>query len=233
MLNATAILVFAQSTSSDGVRKRLASQLVVNRRLLVQLNERTLKTAEATGLPVICSSALIAHAGTFGEQLTQAVRATFALGFDRVLVIGNDCPALTDVHILQAVNQLQESSVVIGPDCRGGLYLFGVSREAFEAVSLTNLPWQTNQLAQAIRHLFGNQASTSLPRLGDINSLADLHHYQRSTTDVTSFIARLLTLAKGESLQFQQPTSSCYWGIFNNTRSLRAPPVQYAPVTAA
>lgn len=140
-------------------------------------------------LPVMQSTELITHTGTFGDQLDRACQATFALGFDRILIIGNDCPALTSDHLIQAANQLATALVVLGPDRRGGLYLPGLSRDALGRHSLTGLPWQTCQLAQAVRCLYAAQSTLSLSRLGDLNGRVDLQQYGVSTPTVALFVA--------------------------------------------
>ena len=194
MPNTTAILVFAQPVAFDAARKRFANLPLPNRRVLEQLNERVQQTAAATNLPVLHSAELIAHTGTFGEQLTAALRAAFEHGFERVLVVGNDCPALTTDHLTQAAHQLQSAEVVLGPDGRGGLYLFGLSRAVFERLSLAALPWQTGRLARAVSRACGGWSVAVLPSLGDANSRDDLRHYRISSATVASFIEHLLQL---------------------------------------
>lgn len=196
-----------------------------------RLNERTRLTAEATGLPVIHSTTLISHTGTFGNQLAGAVRATFALGYERVIVIGNDCPALTTVHLVQAAVALQTAPVVLGPDCRGGLYLLGLSRAAFDGVSLAALPWQTSQLAQAANRLYAGESVRLSARLSDVNSRGDLLHYQAITPDITLLIASLLAV---ESSKTARPVYAARpVGLSGSTRSLRGPPTACARLTAA
>ncbi|WP_375443827.1 DUF2064 domain-containing protein [uncultured Fibrella sp.] len=233
MINATAILIFAQPVSIDVVRKRVATQPLLTRRILERLNERTRQTAEATAMPVIHSATLIKCAGTFGEQFDRACRAAFALGFERLLVIGNDCPALTSIHLLHAADQLQQASVVIGPDQRGGLYLLGITRASFEVLVPGTLPWQTCQLARAVRQLLVNLPVVVMPRLGDVNKLVDLYQYQSGTLAVTLFIAQLLLLDVGEPMrstnqQLAQPTD-----VYPGTRFLRGPPIAGISVLAA
>jgi glycosyltransferase A (GT-A) superfamily protein (DUF2064 family) len=181
------------------------------------------------------STALITHTGTFGDQLDRACRATFALGFDRILVIGNDCPALTTAHLIEAANRLETAPVVLGPDRRGGIYLLGLSRAAFERISLIRLPWQTSQLAQAVRRLYADQPILLLPRLGDINGCIDLQQYGLTTTAAALFVAGLLALASGTS-----SARSGYPPLIRPGRvylvgssSLRAPPALYATGRAA
>ncbi|MCY7357969.1 MAG: DUF2064 domain-containing protein [Rudanella sp.] len=157
----TAILVFARPIAQDAARKQLSVHADTNRHALHLLNERVRQTAQQTGFPVLSSTDLIPHSGSFGGQLSEAIQAVFGRGFDQLLVVGNDCPALTAADLTNAATELQAGRVVIGPDNRGGVYLLGLSRTQFEADALRELPWQTNQLHQAICAQFA--AHTVLP----------------------------------------------------------------------
>jgi glycosyltransferase A (GT-A) superfamily protein (DUF2064 family) len=231
--SSTAILLFAQPVAHDAASKRVAYGARVRRQVVERLNKHTRLTAEATGLPVVQSTALITHGGSFGDQLVRACQATFALGFERVLIVGNDCPALTTAHLIEAAERLKTAPVVLGPDRRGGLYLVGLSREAFEGSSLIGLPWQTSQLAKATRLLYAQQPVVVLSPLTDINGRADLQHYADSTTTVALFIRALLALGVGgpSLVSYLQPVLPV--GICLGTRSLRAPPALGCAAVAA
>lgn len=222
--DATVILIFAQPVSADAARKRLAYQPQTNRLTIQRLNERVRQTAEATSLPVLRSADLITHTGTFGEQLTAALQATFALGFERVLVVGNDCPALTTAHLTLAAERLQSESVVLGPDQRGGLYLLGLSRNAFDPALLVALPWQTGRLWGAVRRVYANQFVSYLPQSGDVNNRADLRQYRATSSTVASFIAQLLKLGTADQAAVHHCSSTRLIGVYVRTGSLRAPP---------
>ncbi len=221
----TAILVFAQSAVADARRKRLAGQPLCNRSVLAQLTRRTRQVASATGLPVLHSPDLITHTGDFGAQMTAALHAAFARGFERVLVVGNDCPALTSAHLTQATHALESASVVLGPDRRGGLYLFGLSRAAFERLSLDQMPWQTNRLARAVSRTCADWSVAILPRLNDVNSRTDLQQYQSASLLTSAFIRHLLTIG-GEEYRVATGTGLLRAvRIFLRTGALRGPPV--------
>ena len=221
----TAILVFAQSAAADARSKRLAGQPLPNRSVLAQLTRRTRQVADATGLPVLHSLDLIAHTGRFGEQVTNALHAAFARGFERVLVIGNDCPALTSAHLTRAATELQSASVVLGPDRRGGLYLFGLSRTAFERLPLAQMPWQTNRLAGAISGACGALPVALLSPLGDVNTRADLRHYRTDAPATVAFVRHLLAIGVGNCRIGTDTGLLRVVRSFFSTRLLRGPPV--------
>lgn len=229
----TALLVFAQSALADARSKRLAGQVLPNRSVLAQLTRRTRQLADATGLPVLHSIDLILHTGRFGDQLTAALSAAFARGYERVLVVGNDCPALTTAHLTQAATELESAAVVLGPDQRGGLYLFGLSRAAFEGLPLAEMPWQTNRLAGAVRRACADWPTVVLPSLGDVNSRADLQRYETNSPLISAFIRHLLAIGVGEYRVKAGTGLLRSARIFLRTDAVRGPPVWSGIATLA
>lgn len=154
------------------------------------------------------------------------MQAVFDLGYGRVLVVGNDCPGLTPALLLRAADALRDAPVVLGPDRRGGLYLLGISRAAFDRNQLAQLPWQRPALCRATRRAFANCTVTELPRLGDVNHLADLQTCCPADAGVGVFVGALLAL-------LAQPVKPGFFpvrqwltavpGLGNN--ALRGPPV--------
>lgn len=230
MSDPIAILLFARPVAEDAAQKRLTSHARSNQRVLKCLNKHVEQVAAATGLPVLRSTDLIAHRGTFGDQLATALQAAFDHGFERVLVVGNDCPALTTAHLLGAADALRATPVVLGPDRRGGLYLLGLSRDAFDKTLLTQLPWQTPALSRITRRAFANWPTTWLARLGDVNHLADLRTYRAADPTARAFVVSLLALvaqrgADGFSV-ITRPVKAVDW---LGGGSLRAPPAHLSP----
>lgn len=228
MSDSIAILLFARPVAEDAAQKRLASQARSNQRVLKRLNEHVEQVAAATGLPVLYSTALISHRGTFGDQLSAALQTAFDHGFERVLVVGNDCPALTTAHLLGAADALRATPVVLGPDRRGGLYLLGLSRDAFDKNLIAQLPWQTPALSRATHRAFANWPITGLARLGDVNQLADLQTYQATDPTAHAFVVSLLALiAQRGSDGFSSVTRPVKAAGWLGGGSLRAPPAPY------
>lgn len=67
--------------------------------------------------------------GDLGARLEAAVLAAFEEGARRVVVIGTDCPELSDEHLLAAFQGLENAEVAIGPALDGGYYLIGLRRD--------------------------------------------------------------------------------------------------------
>ena len=223
--DATALLIFARPVAADATCKRLATHTWANRHVLARLNRHVTSVAMATGLPVLRSTDLIGHQEMFGDQLSLALQAAFSQGFARVLVVGNDCPALTTAGLLAAANALRSTPVVLGPDRRGGLYLLGLARRAFDPVRLAGLPWQQPALCRATSQAFSDYGITWLTRLGDVNRAVDLQTYQTADLTVGALVAALLALIG----QLKVPTFGIDFQVLMlvnrpGSGSLRAPP---------
>jgi rSAM/selenodomain-associated transferase 2/rSAM/selenodomain-associated transferase 1 len=67
--------------------------------------------------------------GDLGARMNTAT-AGAQPGEEHVVIIGTDCPALTEEHIRRAFALLYVNDVVLGPASDGGYYLIGLRREA-------------------------------------------------------------------------------------------------------
>ena len=68
------------------------------------------------------------RAGDLGIRMNAAFKEAFLKGSERVLIIGTDCPGLTDKLLETALEGLHEHDVVLGPARDGGYYLIGLKR---------------------------------------------------------------------------------------------------------
>jgi uncharacterized protein len=224
----TAILVFTQEASKEATRKMLApsKNKGVNQLVFDKLNhfvERTAAAAvsKADNLKVFYSNQLIKSNNTsFGQQLSEAIQVVFEQGFEKVICIGNDCPALDENHILAAVKKLQTVDTVIGPDNRGGVYLLGLSNKSFNPEIFENLAWQSNKMLESFIEQYANEAVLLLETLSDIHTFQELQTYSTSRY----FIAFLIQLIEQSIAKIQN-----FYYVFIENRptcslSLRAPP---------
>ena len=108
-----------------------------------------------------------------GARMKNAFEEQFAGGAKRVVIIGSDCLEISALHIHQAFEALQDSSVVIGPALDGGYYLLGMN-EKFDFV-FENKPWSQPHLLEAtIAELDAVQISHKcLETLTDIDTWED------------------------------------------------------------
>lgn len=144
----TLILLFSRPDNG----KQLAAGQRAHQRVWTTLQQHSRQQAEATGLPVLLWDATQQVGNTFAERLTHALTTLQAAGWQRVIVIGDDCPELHHAQLTAAANALANSQSVLGPDKDGGAYLIGLSLEHFDPITFQALPWQTDQLLLHLVH---------------------------------------------------------------------------------
>ncbi|MCB0634779.1 MAG: DUF2064 domain-containing protein [Saprospiraceae bacterium] len=148
----TAILIFSRSAREEAQIKQFGRHLSAAQNLQIaqRLIRRTRRMARRTRLPVFVVSGGQQQGLTFGERFTNAIASVFDKGFEHVISIGTDCPALHPQLLLQAARELENGKLVTGSDHSGGLYYLGLSREQFDQQALADLPWQSGQDFNAI-----------------------------------------------------------------------------------
>lgn len=169
----TAILLFAQSEKIESTIKPIASCSKRNVFLWKKMNSMVLKTIKKTELPYFISDENNQVGSTFGEKISDAVQAIFAKGFEKVIMVGNDCVELKAQHLLQAEINLKTTNLVLGEDFSGGAYLIGVTKSNFKADLFQAIPWQTKVVLSALKTLYENQSIAYLPCLNDCNDAFD------------------------------------------------------------
>lgn len=68
------------------------------------------------------------HGNDLGERMMNAFADTFRKGYDRIIIIGTDCPSLNQSIIQDAFSKLDDFDIVIGPALDGGYYLLGMKQ---------------------------------------------------------------------------------------------------------
>jgi rSAM/selenodomain-associated transferase 1 len=86
--------------------------------------------------------------GDLGARLVRATDDAFARGHRAVVLVGTDCPAVTDARVREALRALDGCDAALGPARDGGYYLLGLAQPlpVFEGV-----PWSTDGVAEATR----------------------------------------------------------------------------------
>jgi glycosyltransferase A (GT-A) superfamily protein (DUF2064 family) len=112
----------------------------------------------------------------FGARLTHAIEDAQAQGYDAIVVVPQDAPAITARTIGQAFTALESRDLVLGPARDGGVYLIGVKGSIdgrFDRVR-----WQT---AGVLADLMASSASTALLEpLDEIDTRQDLARFLRA-----------------------------------------------------
>jgi hypothetical protein len=165
MSAAPRLVLFARYPTAGAAKTRLIPALGAGGAAAVhrQLTERTLAVLQATDLPVELhytgaeeaafrdwlgdGFALVPQAeGDLTDRLMAALRPA------PVIFFGADTPDLADHHVMQAIEALDASAVVLGPADDGGYYLIGMKQPMPEL--LTDMPWSTDQvLSETMRRL--------------------------------------------------------------------------------
>jgi rSAM/selenodomain-associated transferase 1 len=69
-----------------------------------------------------------------GERMASAFQTTWEKGAQRAVLIGSDCPALTPALMVQALSELTQHDLVLGPASDGGYYLMARAAAAMLTV---------------------------------------------------------------------------------------------------
>lgn len=114
------------------------------------------------------------HGDDLGQRMAFALSEKL-LSFQNAIIIGTDCPDLTDNYLKQAINLLNTGQdAVIGPALDGGYVLLGLSKMDHSLFS--NITWGSNQVfemtTQRLQSL--NWRWQTLEPLRDIDRPEDL-----------------------------------------------------------
>lgn len=113
-----------------------------------------------------------------GEKMSNGFRLLFTERYKKVLLIGSDCPYITEEIIEQAYQELDEKDFVFGPTFDGGYYLIGMKQ--FRPLVFADILWSTESVMQtSIERVFAMGCSIALlPKLQDIDHLSDWVEYK-------------------------------------------------------
>lgn len=177
----TAILLFAHAAEHEVKAKTFSSghSAHVNQKIAGALLKHTLRTITKSGIPYFTVYTNQQKGSTFGERLANAFQDAFQAGYQRVICVGSDCPALSTADLRQAKHILQKHQMVVGPATDGGAYLIGFQMAAFNPEAFARLNWQTDQVMQELHlYAFRQEAHSSafelLPVKSDIDATEDL-----------------------------------------------------------
>lgn len=106
------------------------------------------------------------HGDGFEERFLGVLRRIVSEGYQRIVAVGIDTPALTPADVRRAVESDLE---VVGPSRDGGFYLIGLRSTDIEL--LAGLPWRTDRVLSAL--VARLRASTFLPVRRDVDDARD------------------------------------------------------------
>lgn len=109
-----------------------------------------------------------------GIRMLNAFKEGFADGFEKIVIIGSDCPGISSEIIDDAFSMLDQKNVVIGPSEDGGYYLLGLGKLIPEIFK--NISWSTESVLSETVEILKTKdiAYGKLPTLNDIDTEEDL-----------------------------------------------------------
>jgi len=168
----TAILLFSESPRTLAGKKHFDYSADKSFQLAKGLHDKSFNTVKKSGFSYVHIDENAQHGRNFGAKLANALEEVFGLGYEKVIVVGNDCPDLTVADIQLANWQLAiKGGLVLGPDLRGGTYLLGISKESFDYRKFVSLPWESSKL----RHSFSDYSELLNVSLYWLNAKSDFN----------------------------------------------------------
>lgn len=192
-MNKDCLIIFLKNRSDSNIKTRL--QRDIGRKETLELYERlvnqTLVTAGKSNADIhlfYSSSAekqfedMVSgiHAQTSSEDLglkmKQAMIMMFRNGYERVVIIGTDCPYIQPVHLSKAFASLETSDVVLGPAMDGGFYLLGVKNEYY--LDFKGITWSTPEVLTKYSHNL-EELKASVSHLDTLEDIDEVESYKR------------------------------------------------------
>jgi rSAM/selenodomain-associated transferase 1 len=116
--------------------------------------------------------------GDLGERMYAAFDTAFAEGYAPVVLVGTDCPELTEELITSAFDQLTDHDVALGPAADGGYYL--IALRAPVPVLFKGIDWGSASVFETTVSAANNHGLSvaTLPLLRDIDRPEDVRYYE-------------------------------------------------------
>ena len=119
-----------------------------------------------------------------GERMAFAMSVALQT-FEKVIIIGTDCPDINQEYIDSAVLALDDVDAVIGPASDGGYVLLGLKKFSLEL--FTDISWSSDKVFEQTLNVL-NDLSWSYQELGimhDLDRPEDLHRYKDLITEIS------------------------------------------------
>lgn len=183
-----AVVLFSLTPDKESTAKKIAGTKRNNSAILKSLFNHTVETIQTarlhTKFDFIISSSnnflvnscnyIEQRGSNFDERIKNTISNVFNLGYNEIIIVGNDCPNLSHELIEQSFNSLVSNDIVIGPSTDGGFYLLALKNNDENIYS--DLKWYSDKvLSQLIENLIRIKLTfTLLPELSDIDDYTDL-----------------------------------------------------------
>ncbi|MBK5213253.1 MAG: TIGR04282 family arsenosugar biosynthesis glycosyltransferase [Flavobacteriaceae bacterium] len=107
-----------------------------------------------------------------GERMENAFSELFAMGYEKVMIVGTDIYELAQKDIEAAFDMLQTNNFVIGPATDGGYYLLGMKELKPEIFKNKN--WGTSSVLDATLKDLKNERFVLLEEKNDVDYYEDI-----------------------------------------------------------
>ncbi|CAN5575572.1 TIGR04282 family arsenosugar biosynthesis glycosyltransferase [soil metagenome] len=109
-----------------------------------------------------------------GNRMNHAFDLLFSKGYQHCIIIGSDCPGLSNEIVNTAFQSLHNNDIVIGPATDGGYYLLGM-RKMIAGIFI-NKDWSTSKVFdQTMLDVKSQNLSCYiLPQLTDVDEIEDV-----------------------------------------------------------
>lgn len=188
----TAVLFFSRTLNDEYG----ASSFGLNREGFSSLYKffvnKTLKTVEESGLPLVEAYSNEQVGDTFSERLINSLESVSQKGFERVIIIGNDAPELSVKDIQSANTALDRGLSVLGRDKRGGVYLIGLDLKKVKSSTLRGIQWHSANVHHQLSLLLGDVHDLS--DKCDVNQTKDLKRLLKLKDSLSQGVLRFLKL---------------------------------------
>jgi len=182
------VVLFSLSPNKESGIKRIANVRSNNSAIFKSLFDHTLDTIQGAkqyiNFDIVVSSSqkgfsenvqfIKQNGNSFDERLQNTISDVFNIGYNEIIIVGNDCPDLTPETIQQTFNALNQSDVVIGPSTDGGFYLIAIKK--IDERIFDNVKWYSDKvLSQLLANINKSHYShVLLQTLNDIDDYTDL-----------------------------------------------------------
>lgn len=217
----TAILLFSRTAAAEAEVKKLAWSKKATEKVAAVMINHTNKVVADTEIPYFIYTEAEQKGRSFGERLGNAIEEVFCKGFQKVLVLGNDCLNLASSDLLQAADTLNHCPTLLGPTKDGGVYVMGFQRAAFDKAAFVKIAWQTERVFDELLALF--TAAEILSTEQDIDSFRDLKIALKTISG--KLLKQLMDAIHVDARSLRPASEKALTSYRYSFRSLRAPPV--------
>jgi hypothetical protein len=224
----TAILLFTRTPKEEAHHKFFtqAGNSDINLSISTSLINRSVREVRKSGIPYFIIASDKQQGDSFRERLTNAFAEIFALGFERVIAVGNDSPQLNASVLKVAADSLRKNDLVLGPDQRGGTYLIGMARKCFDPAAFQEFRWNTSNLFSDFV-AWGKENFCHLEilaELSDINTITDFNLLLRNKKISFSLLHQLQSLLASVMNSIADRITPFYLSLFRLNIGFRGPP---------